>query len=121
MRWRAKSWALKKHQIFFLKDHDGRATHSSSPAAPAIISHPIVRSIVVTDSTPASSATPSPPPTTTVRLFRAFSLANFVKSLPAIALCQRASVTFLGAAHLFFLLFYETLWNACRGSLCFNQ
>lgn len=61
-----------------------QSTYAASTAAPAFV--PL--SVVAANATTASSATATPPPTAaTVRPLGALSLANFVESLPAIALC----------------------------------
>ena len=68
--------------LWFVMDVVEMNTHGSATAAPAVVPW----SVVVAYSTPASSATATPPPATTVRPLRALSLANFVESLPAITL-----------------------------------
>ena len=93
---------------------------SSTTVAPAIISRSIIRPGVIPDSASTSPATPSTPPTTTLGPFGAFAAAYFIETRPAIALCQCASVAFLGTAHFFFFLFDKATGNPCRRSLCFD-
>ena len=113
--------ARTKEDENFAGARDWKMADGSTSAAPAIIPRSIIRPGVVPDSTPASPTTPSTPPTTTLGPFGAFALAYVIESHPAIALGQRASVTFFGTAHFFFFLFHKATGDPCRRSLCFDQ